>query len=81
MPFHRKAGHISEDALQLLHRHIARHRNRIKARAAYCRIRKQRIYREVPFVPAVRQDRIVRVLAASIPNSRLASLELLSARG
>src|SRR5580658_9863512 len=43
VPFHRKAGDVAQDALQLLRGHIATHRNSVESRAADRRVRKQRI--------------------------------------
>ena len=53
-----QAGHVADNPLELLLGNVARKGNRVKARAAHCRVREQRVNRDAAFAPAPRQDGI-----------------------
>src|SRR5437899_3928724 len=58
VPLHRQAGHVADDQRKLLGAGVARKGNGVQACAANRGIAQQRIHRNAPFAPALRQPRI-----------------------
>src|SRR6267378_5775188 len=81
VPLERQAGHVSDDEREFFRTYVAGQGNSVEARAAHRRITEQRINRNMPFAPALRQPRILQDRQHQTRVACLFYFDVLNCRG